>query len=285
MKKVFSNTSEVIHVFAQQTQSEGRNQSRSIYFYDNEIFSYGSHYLLGEYINYDTIIINDFGYSVTTSKHISELISATSHKKQFFTSSICIKSVQSEIDYNLKKLSRANKPEIYISNITRLESNLTKWVDFCKLNKIEHKYKVNKSDYKYKKIVKIANSLLTPETIEKIKAKGKKDALKLKKLQAKKLKAYLKDFNAYKITRFNCGDFDYLRLSNCGEYVETSQNIRIEKNEAKKLYIAIKRKVNIKGYKIGYYTVNSINGTLKVGCHNIDIKSVHNVGKQLINLK
>ena len=73
MKKVFQNTSEVVHVFAQQTQSEGRNQSSSIYFRDNKIYSYGSHYLLGEFINNETIIINDFGYSVTTSKHISEL--------------------------------------------------------------------------------------------------------------------------------------------------------------------------------------------------------------------
>ena len=124
--------------------------------------------------------------------------------------------------------------------------------------------------------------MLSPEVIEKIKAKGKKDALKQKKAEAKKLKSYLKDFNAYKINRFKCGNFDYLRLSKCGEFVETSQNIRIEKNEAKSLYIAIKRKVDIKGYKIGYYTVNSINGTLKVGCHNIDIKSVHNVGKTII---
>jgi hypothetical protein len=269
-------------VFAQQTQSEGRNQSRSIYFYDNKIYSYGSHYLLGEFINSETIIINDFGYSVTTSKHISELTQATSHKEQFFTSSICIKSVQSEIDYNLKKLAKANKPEIYISNITRLEKNLSHWVEFCKLNKIQHKYRVNKSDYQYKKIVKIANDLLSSEVIEKIKAKGKRDALKQKRAEAKKLKSYLVDFNSYKINRFRCGDFDYLRLSECGEYVETSQNIRIEKNEAKMLYIAIKRKVDIKGYKIGYYTVNSINGTLKVGCHNIDIKSVHNVGKTLI---
>lgn len=282
MKKVFPNTSEVIHVFAQQTQSEGRNGTSSVFFRDNNIYSYGYHYLLGEYINYDTIIINDFGYSVTTSKHISELKQGTNHKNQFLTSDICIKSVQGAIDYNLKKLSRAKKPEIYISNITMLVSNLSKWVEFCKLNKIEHKYKVKKSDYKYKKIVKIANDLLSPEVIEKIKLKAKKDAIKQKKAEAKKLKSYLVDFNTYKINRFSCGDFDYLRLSKCSEFVETSQNIRIEKNEAKKLYIAIKRKVDIKGYKIGYYTVNSINGTLKVGCHNIDIKSVNNVGKTLI---
>ena len=286
MKKVFQNTSEVVHVFAQQTQSEGRNQSGSIYFYDNKIYSYGSHYLLGEFINDETIIINDFGYSVTTSKHISELINATSQYNRFYTSNICIKTIESLVDYNLKKLSKANKPEIYISNITKLESNLTKWVEYCKENRIKKRtfeifdYAINKSDYNYKKIVKIANSLLTPQTIEKIKAKGKKDAIKQKAKDKRELKIKLDKFNTYKIDRFKIGQFDYLRLSQNGKFVETSQNIRIEKNEAKKLYFAIKKKINIQGQKIGYYTINKIdNMALTVGCHKICIKSVQKVGQ------
>ena len=290
MKKVFSNTSEVVHVFAQQTQSEGRNQSGSIYFKDNRIYSYGSHYLLGEFINDETIIINDFGYSVTTSKHISELINATSQYKQFYTSSIDIKHVETEIDYNIKKLSKANKPEIYISNITKLENNLSKWVDYCKENKIKTKpfqifdYAINKSNYKYKKIVKIANSLLTLEAIEKIKAKGKKDAINQKAKDKKELKTKLDKFNAYEIDRFKVGEFDYLRLSENKQFVETSQNIRIEKSEAKKLYFAIKKKIDIRGQKIGYYTVNKIdNKALTVGCHKICIKSVEKVGQILIS--
>ena len=286
MKKVFQNTSEVVHVFAQQTQSEGRNQSGSIYFRENKIYSYGSHYLLGEFINNDTIIINDFGYSVTTSKHISELINATSQHNQFFTSSIDIKHVQTEINAFLKCLTNARKPEIYISNITKLESNLTKWVNYCKENKIKkehfsrYNFLVNKSDYNYKKIVKIANSLLTPETIEQLKAKGKKDAIKQKAKDKKELKIKLDKFNTYEIDRFKIGQFDYLRLSQNGEFVETSQNIRIEKNEAKKLYFAIKNKINIQGQKIGYYTINKIdNMALTVGCHKICIKSVKKIGE------
>ena len=286
MKKVFSNTSEVVHVFAQQTQSEGRNGTSSIYFRDNKIYSYGSHYLLGEFINDETIIINDFGYSVTTSKHINELINATCHYKQFFTSSIDIKHVETEIDYNLKKLSKANKPEIYISNITKLESNLTKWVDFCKENKIKKRpfqifdYAINKSDYNYKKIVKIANSLLTAETIEKIKAKGKNEAINQKAKDKRELKIKLDKFNAYKIDRFKIGEFDYLRLSQNGQFVETSQHIRIEKSEAKKLYFAIKNKIDIRGQRVGYYTINKIdNKALTVGCHKICIKSVQKVGQ------
>ena len=290
MKKVFSNTSEVVHVFAQQTQSEGRNQSGSIYFRDNKIYSYGSHYLLGEFINDETIIINDYGYSVTTTKHINELRNATRQYNVFFTSLIDVKNVEIVIEANLKCLAKSRKGEIYIDIINKLEKGLTKWVDYCKENKIkkEHFYKynyiVNKSDYKYKKIVKIANSLLTPEAIEKIKAKGKKESIKQKAKDKKELKNKIDKFNTYKIGRFKIGEFDYLRLSENGEFVETSQSIRIEKSEAKNLYFAIKNKIDIRGQKIGYYTINKIdNKALTVGCHKICIKSVEKVGQILIS--
>ena len=283
MKKVFSNTSETIHVFAQQTQSEGRNSSSSVYFRDNKIYSYGSHYLLGEYINPETIIINDFGYSVSTSKHISELNQATYHKKQFFTSSICIKSVENDIKGNLKSLINARKPELYINTILQAVGRLNKWAAYCKENKFTSQYRVLPSNTSLKKLQKISSDLLTPDYLAKIKAKGKTDAIKLKAKNTKELKTKLIEFNTYKISRFNIGDFDYLRISDNGLFVETSQSIKIDINEAKRLYFAIKNNFNIVGNKIGYYTVNKIdNKALTIGCHKIDLKSVVSVGEKLI---
>mgnify|MGYP003650418996 FL=1 len=286
MKKVFSNTSETIHVFAQQTQSEGRNSSSSVYFRENKIYSYGSHYLLGEYINPETIIINDFGYSVSTSKHISELSVATYHKERFYISSICIKSVENDIQSNLKSLVNARKPELYINTILQAIGCLNKWAAYCKENKFTSQYRILPSNTRLKKLQKISSDLLTPDYLAKIKAKGKTDAIKLKAKNTKELKTKLIEFNTYEINRFNIGDFDYLRISENGLFVETSQNIKIDLLDARKLYIAIKRKVNIKGEKIGYYTVNKINSkALTIGCHKIDLKSVVCVGEKLISLK
>tara|TARA_R110000851_G_scaffold269683_1_gene422303 strand:+ start:75 stop:926 length:852 start_codon:yes stop_codon:yes gene_type:complete len=283
MKKVFQNTSETIHVFAQQIQSEGRNSSSSVYFRDNKIYSYGSHYLLGEYINPETIIINDFGYSSTTYKHISELNQATNHKTQFFTSSICIKSVENDIEGNLKSLINARKPELYINTILQAIGRLNKWALYCKEAKFTSEYRLLPSDTRLKKLQKISSDLLTPDYLAKIKAKGKTDAIKLKAKNAKELKVKLIEFNNYEINRFNIGEFDYLRISENGLFVETSQSIKIDLLGAKKLYIAIKRKVNIEGEKIGYYTINKIDSkALIIGCHKIDLKSVISVGEQLI---
>mgnify|MGYP003633124848 FL=1 len=283
MKKVFQSTSETIHVFAQQTQHEGRNSSSSVYFRDNKIYSFGSHYLLGEYINPETIVINDFGYSVSTSKHISELNQATNHKEQFFTSSICINSVENDIKGNLKSLVNARKPELYINTILQAIGRLNKWAAYCKENKFTSKYRLLPSDSTLKKLRKISSDLLTPDYLEKIKENGKKEAVKLKAKNAKELKTKLIEFNNYEINRFNIGDFDYLRISENGLFVETSQSIKIDLNEARKLFIAIKRKVNIEGEKIGYYTINKIDSkALTIGCHKIDLKSVISVGEQLI---
>jgi hypothetical protein len=64
--------------------------------------------------------------------------------------------------------------------------------------------------------------------------------------------------------------------------VESSQRIRVSVEAARDLYKAIQRGIDIKGRKIDYYTIISINGTLKIGCHNINMDSVHQIGKQIL---
>lgn len=85
MKTVFSNADSVIHLWAQQTQDEGR--SSNVYFEGATIYSYGTHYPLGLFITNKkgekAVIINTSGYSVTTTKHIYRAKYATNQYKQF----------------------------------------------------------------------------------------------------------------------------------------------------------------------------------------------------------
>jgi hypothetical protein len=72
IKKVFSNAGEVIHRWANQSQSDAR--CRNAFFNGKNLYSYGHHYHLGMLFNYRGVqvaMINDTGYSVTTSGHIS----------------------------------------------------------------------------------------------------------------------------------------------------------------------------------------------------------------------
>lgn len=274
MKTVFSN-SELVHTFAQRTQSNGRTPNGGMFFRDNKIYSYGHHYLLGEFIDENTIIIDNRGYSSSTGKHISMLISATRQYRQLFTKTIDVRQVKYRIDENANKLKTARKPEKYITEIIRDFEDLDEHLkEFKKVNVIN-------SD-EYKEIKKIYSALKKDEGkyIELAKERGKKEKEKAIKLFNEKLNKF---FN-YEIDRIydNSIKEDYLRISIDGTQVETTQSVKIDIDDARNLYRMIKAGKDIAGERIGNYRVKSLNGHLTVGCHSINVKNMHEVGSKLI---
>lgn len=281
MKKVFTSSSDVIHLFAQRSQDEAR--CSNVYFYDiDKIYSYGRHYLLGQFITNkkgDTaIIINNEGYSNTTAKHISEITGATRQYKQFFKKQIDLQLVYNEIDSNLIKLQTARKKELYIDPSKYLFEKLNDYILWT------GKTEIKKTDL-YKKIVKaikLINSDKLNDYLKKEQNRIKADKEKAEKQRIKNLQIQIEKFENYEIRYISGTEEDFLRLSPDGEFVETSQGVNVTTKEAKILYLMIQSKKDIKGFKIANYTVISINGTLKIGCHHININSVHKIGQLLI---
>ena len=258
MKTVFCN-SEIMHVFAQRTQSNGRTSNGNVFFNGNKIYSYGYHYLLGEFLDDNTILINDKGYSVSTSKHIRFLRQAVSQFKRFYTTDTDEKYLLNRLNSKLEKLAKAKKPEIYIESINNIFARYCEFQDYKKIP-------INKE---IKKIHITANNGINLEAFKKaIKAKEAKE----KREKLKKFKAIYKDFKNYETDRIYKGltGFDYLRISKDKQYIETSQEIKIDIQEAQKIAKAIKLGLNIVGQKLKYYTINKFdkNG-LVAGCHNI----------------
>jgi len=72
MIKVFSSNSKVIHKWAEQSQQEGRNSHRNIFFEGNTIYSYGKHYPMATIYN-NVILVNSESYSQTTQSHIGQV--------------------------------------------------------------------------------------------------------------------------------------------------------------------------------------------------------------------
>lgn len=75
IKKVFSNSAQVFHLWANQSQEYARQGGRitRAYFEGKSCYSYGSHYELGRIIEYKgkkVGIVNNTGYSHTTGEHI-----------------------------------------------------------------------------------------------------------------------------------------------------------------------------------------------------------------------
>ena len=278
MKTKFNSKSDVMHVYAQQEQFEGR--SGNVFFYGKKIYSYGYHYLLAEIketANGDEyILINDSGYSVSTSKHISEIRQATRQYKQLFVTETDKDKVLSHLkNYLLPKLLKATKPEIYISEAIGLYN---KYVGNCLFIGIEPD----------SEIVELFTTYFAGENckivVERAKIEFRDRKERERKEKAEQLKINVEKFYNYETDYIYNTDQDFIRVSIDKTEVETSQRVKVPIKEAKILYKLIQAGKDIKGFRIGYYTVISINGVLKVGCHNINIESMHKVGNEIINL-
>jgi hypothetical protein len=281
MKKVFSNSSQVIHLFAQRIQSEGR--SSNCFFEGDKLYSYGKHYLLAEFITNQSgelaVMINDKGYSATTSKHISEARQALSQYKRFYTMSSDSLYVFQQLENLADKLQKAKKPELYILPAEQLYNS---WNEFkawrgCEDNNLNAIAGI-------KTIIEVFRGQNYSEYLDKKQAEIKQ-AEKLRILKAKKeFKDELKKFFSHEVNRCyrHVGE-DFLRISKDGKNVETSQGVIVSVNEASLLYKMIQAKRDIKGYNIQGYTVISINGVLKIGCHNINTKNMHEIGQKIIS--
>lgn len=274
MRKVFDST-EVFHVYAQQSQEEGRTSSHNVFFEGTKIWSYGRHYLLGDFINPTTIIINDINYSSTTAKHSRYLASATSQYKQFFKSEIDVKIVNRDILELENNLKTARKPEKYVLAIIRRFELLT---DFLK--------EYNKADMKsedYKEIKKIYNKLNKDKDkyLELLKERGKKE-FEQKKIRIAKS---VEEFMQHEKSRVHHDAKEqFIRISQDKEFVETSLGVKVEAPEALKLFLAIEKGLPIEGYRISYYHVNKLGEQLVIGCHKINKKNVFEVGTKLKEL-
>lgn len=272
MKKVFSNAHDVMHVFAQRTQDEGR--SSNVFFYRDKLYSYGHHYLLAEFIKnpdgQEAVMLNDRGYSSTTVKHIWWAANALRQYKVFRTESTTPKTVRDKLVELVNKLARARKPEIYIRDATSLYDS---YIEFRTWSKSEE-------DYFHQEIETLHQVFLgngKEEYLALIKERELQDKLKREKLHKENL---IRFFN-YE-TDWVDGAEDFIRVSQNGEYIETTQNVRVDIKEARVLYKLIKSGRPVHGHRIANYTVQGLNGVLSIGCHRINKDNMIEIGEKII---
>ncbi len=273
MKTVFNN-SECVHTFAQRTQNNGRTSNNNIFFKGDKIYSYGYHYELGRFLDDKTILINDEGYSVSTAKHITLLIGATSQYKQYYRTKTDISIVYRDIMYLKKKLAKARKPEIYISQIYSLWNSFNEYINERKRNELrDHK--------EYKEMLLFVDSLQDETSMDDLRQWAKEETRKKKDKEKKQLIESLAKFREYKNDYFRIGNKDYLRLSKCTQFVETSQGVKIDAQEAKRYLKLLKSGAMMRGAKIGNYTTISFDKLLRIGCHNISKEQIKYISNLL----
>ena len=291
MKKVFSSHSDVCHKFNEQSQNEGR--AGNIFFDTDTIYSYGYHYVLGQFIGPEIIIINNTGYSSSTSKHIGILASATRNKTQIFTMRAEPKRVAEQIHKAFAKLAHARKPEIYISEIINLYEGFVK---SCKLlggvlkeNRFNGGYSVSPIDEPNEyanQIEQIYKGLNTSEQAEQLAEIKANDIWQRKeraeKEQAKKAEQKQR-FYDYETNYISGLENELLRVSKCGKFVETSQRVEIPIKEAQRYYKLLKSGANMRGEKIAQYITKSFSEALNIGCHRIEKQEAERIGELILN--
>jgi hypothetical protein len=291
MKKVFSSHNEVAHIWASQSQYEGR--AGNIFFEDGVIYSYGYHFPVARFApEYGNIVLfTNKGYSSSTGKHKSLIRGSIPSTYQV----IYCDDPKRSIDHNLDKwraavewMRRDFAAKTHKVSRGNLAVEIFKTCEsaaiYCMALKIAAPEWVNESndemtarDYVYE--------LAKAREIKKAAARAeyeKNAALE----SANRLILWANGENVY------TGGFQYhptaLRINN--DSIQTSRGANIPVADALKLWpllVRIKKQgqtINStnESIKLGAYRFNSFDGnTLIVGCHQILWPELEKMATQL----
>lgn len=286
MKTTFNN-SELCHVWASQSQSTGKGNSLS--FEGTKLLSF-NWYTIGMFINNDTVLIRKGTYSSSTSKHQSYMNRAIgSHIKQI--------TVEYLPDYNYTGLTSF----IHGKNINSFVKGINNFLPSFNAARTNKEYIYRNYLNNCESLIKYCNlfELTIPELpvidvnyieseISKVETKRKEKEEKelqfynflkenstqaLQELKTKWLNDETNDTAIYHSAKNKQRIYfpieeTLLRLK--GDSVQTSHGANVPLRESKILYDMIQAGKDIKGFRIGNYTVIGINGVLTIGCHKIE---------------
>jgi hypothetical protein len=270
MKKVVS-PQQVAHLFANQLQEEAYTPTRNLKFYKECIYSYGYHFCIAKFIDDNTLLFTERGYSNTTTQHISIVRHATSHIDKIYcayptgTHDENFKYWQNDAEYIIKKLSNARKPEIYIQQLGEIKEKANKYANYFKIAlplTLEKALSITEKA----EIVEYYNTKLA--------IIKKEEQIKAKK-EAKEHKEELKKWRTFEKARlYTRLGYDYLRKGDT-EF-ETSQGVKIPLAVGLRFYQSIKE--GLKVDKFLSYDVSEITKDyIKIGCHKITFNEIEKV--------
>jgi len=161
---------------------------------------------------------------------------------------------------------------MYISEIYSRWNSFNEYINERPVPKLRH-YK------EYKEMLLFVDSLQEETSIQDLRNWAKEETRKKKDKEQKQLIESVAKFRAYENNYFRIGDKDYLRLSKCAQFVETSQGVKIDIEEAKRYLKLLKSGAMMRGAKIGNYTTISFNKLLRIGCHNISKEQINYINE------
>ncbi len=272
MKQTFRSNQEVCHIWASRSQEYG--VCGSIYFRGDTIYSYGSHFPMAKFIGDDVVLVTTLKHSSTTSCHqglVSQAIPPS--YKQYHVDTVMGDRLQhvmyyaARLESTYKKFPRArtNSHRYYERNHQIMDEMLDYAERFRCKSKLPNYSRFVLASPENKETADMQREVFTAKQkqIRKTKAAEiKKAKAKNAKMEQLWLSGVMTQGVKFSEVRVRVNPLDPKELN-------TSSGAYVPLREAKTLYRLIKRNKPVQGIKIGSYTVTGINGTLRVGCHEI----------------
>lgn len=286
MKTVLKNNAEVAHVWAQQTQSEGRGSN--MFFDGVSIYSYGRHFEIARFIRPGIVFLTTRDYSVSTSRHKHIVRNAISHKQVFTVPSM--DNHDENVKYFITEISRLDKAirssithaGIYARDLGELAGHLQKYLELFKKN-ITKKCREDG-----RKALKAYNHWDYKDILEKcserkreLEAKNEHKRRRRQELEAVRQKENIEKWRAGEYHGYLGSMPVMLRVTSDND-IQTSHGARISMSEGIELYAKLKSGAPVHGLKLGEYTVTAYdNEILTVGCHKVPRSEIEMMAKKL----
>ena len=277
MKKVVSSH-DVAHLFNAQSQSTATTPTRNFYFSGKSIYSYGSHFCIAKFVDYNTLLFTERGYSNTTAKHISITASATSNRDKIYCP-YPDRSHEANFDYwtytaeNIaQSLLKARKPSKYISELNSVQYRAERYATYFGIEipaRLKSVLDVTSKD----QYMQHASNVIEFE---------KQERLRKERENAKQHAKELKEWRAFKRSSiYGRNEYDYLRIS--GTDFETSQRVKIPVSIGLRLYEKI-RTLKAGEPFLSYYVQEITSTFIQIGCHKITFKEIDNAVSKVTQL-
>lgn len=277
MKKVVDAYT-VAHLFNGQNQATAYTPSRNFYFNGKSIYSYGSHFCIARFVDHNTLLFTERGYSNTTSKHIAITRSATSNRDKIYcaypdgTHEANFHFWTSNAERIGQSLIKARKPAKYISELENVKYRAERYANYFGIE----------IPARLKNILDVTNADQYVQHVESVAEFNKQEERRKARERAKAHAKQLKDWRAFKTTGIHDRiDYDYIRVTDTD--FETSQRVKIPVNIGLRLYKTI-RTLKPGDAFLSYQVKDITNTFIQIGCHKIAFKEIDNAVSKVTQL-
>ena len=279
MQPVFTSQ-QCIHVWAQQTQREGRNSRRSIFFEGPSIYSYGRHFEMAKFIE-GVVLVNCARYSVTTSKHQSWVRRAITQYQSFevpsmFDHSANVAYLIDQAREHCDKATRARTAGEWLMGRANEYVGQTRAYLNAFRTPVPHSHLEVWHALREERYLKSEVQATILQRTREAQAK-ERDAQRARE-------AVQRAQEVEQVEKWRAGEsvgryFSAMALRVKGEVVQTSRGAEVPIIEAKILYRLLVLTPSLAiGRRVGRFTVSNVTETeIVIGCHTIPLDEIERI--------